>query len=408
MYNPPFDYEDVYRNANINPVYRDVRYAEKLRLHGHEKAFSGPDNIYYNIIMTHDNTMGNEPTPAEYSVNKTQPFLSKASDYYASVIRFSIPMDTVPLLIMPIIPNQPNPNLTPLQIGIRNIQTNENFFTNLIYIPEDPDIPAPVQNIPGRQVIDPYYYTFSLQTLIDMFNTAILDVYTQYSVANPGSPIALQQSPIISYDAPTQLLSLIIGNAWNNSGVTTWVLYMNNESLQYLSAFNYGFIDNLINPTLDDNYFKVYYNGTNIFPVNAFPNPGGSYYLKITQNYASVGQWSSLRKLIITSDMMPIVAEQLPVGVGQSASDQYNSLPILSDFLPNIVFVGDSSQVAYYFPTSQYRLVDLISDFPLNKVSVKIFWQDKLGNLYPLTISIYQSVSIKIAFVKKTIYNNDI
>lgn len=398
-FRPPNDfYPD--RSSAINPLYRDVRSDAEYRLHGHERAYNGPDNIYYNIIIAHDSSAGSEPSPARYSVNKTQPILARASDYYAAVIRFSIPMDTVPLLVMPIVPGQPNPNLTPFIVGIRNLVTGVVYSANLIYVPEDKNaIPL---------VTPSYYYVFSIQTLIDMFNVAFLDVYNQYVAANPATPIALQQTPTLYYDSPTQLLSLIIGNAWaNNIPIPTWVLYVNNEALQYLSAFNYDYINNLVNPNLDDNYFKVAYNGNNIYPVNAFPNPGGAYYLKITQNFVSVGGWSSLRKLIITSDMMPIVSEQLPVGVGQNASDQYNSLPILSDFLPNIVFAGDSSQVAYYFPTTQYRLIDLISDFPLNKISVNIFWQDKRGILYPLTVSVYQSISIKIAFVKKVLYNKD-
>ena len=83
------------------------------------------------------------------------------------------------------------------------------------------------------------------------------------------------------------------------------------------------------------------------------------------------------------------------------------SYPILTDFVPNIsAAAGESRSIAYYVPTSQYRLVDLISTNPLQKIDIRIFWEDRDGNLYPLEISIFQQASLKLGFFKKSLYNS--
>ena len=87
------------------------------------------DNIYYNVVINHDPVdysalpLGSPNTEkdmtSEYLVTRDIPLLGRASDFYCAVIRFDIPLTAVPILICPIVPNQPNPNLTPWIVGIQ-------------------------------------------------------------------------------------------------------------------------------------------------------------------------------------------------------------------------------------------------------------------------------------------------
>ena len=115
--------------------------------------------------------------------------------------------------------------------------------------------------------------------------------------------------------------------------------------------------------------------------------------------------WASLRKIVITSGSLPINFEQSPI-FNNNNPDQYNTLPIVADFIPANAASGDTREIAYYTSTF-YRLIDLSSNSPLQKVQFEIFWLDKQNVLYPLKISTYQEVTLKVCFTKKSLYNNE-
>src|ERR1700759_2826868 len=141
------------------------------------------DNVYLNVVI--QNTGINDTTGttndadivAEYNVTKTLPILDKCSQYYCSIIRFDIPLQSVPLFIMPIIPAssfinpQPNPNLSPLIIGIDYLGVD--YPVNVLYI-ADNNLPVPTQNLVGQQVITEYYYGYTYEQLITMIKTALI------------------------------------------------------------------------------------------------------------------------------------------------------------------------------------------------------------------------------------------
>jgi hypothetical protein len=105
---------------------------------------------------------------------------------------------------------------------------------------------------------------------------------------------------------------------------------------------------------------------------------------------------------VITSSDIPIASESVPAS---DNTDTNVSYPIISDYVPAVDVGGqDARSIAYYTPTAQYRLSDMLSDNPLQKVDLRFFWQDRLGNFYPLEISAYQQIEVKIAFIKKDMY----
>ena len=124
---------------------------------------------------------------------------------------------------------------------------------------------------------------------------------------------------------------------------------------------------------------------------------------KIVQEYSILGSnWTSLRKIIIATNTIPNTNEYVPT---KGNSGVTNSFPILTDFTPNFSQVGgETRSIAFYYPTSQYRLVDMISDQPLSKINIKIYWEDTAGNLYPLYISPSQQINLKLAFLRKSLY----
>lgn len=409
------------------------------------------DNTYINVVIDHPEPTYNVgrgapqgpivylsndlPIAADYGVTKTEPILSNCSEYYCSVTRFTIPLDQVPLLICPIVPNQitllgsSNPNLTPLIIGIQNGPDGvpASFFSgNVIYAPQN-NFPPPIQNQP-LQVITPYYYMFAYQELLSMINFQLGLLYISSGLAAlfPG-----YIAPYFIFNPVTNLISIVVPSFF--VFLTAPLLdipriYMNNELTTFLDSFNLSFnvSSNNGSPNIfgNDSYFVFTQTASEEFqffpsgvtvPATTIPPafPARSLYYKFPQQYPTLEYWSSLRKIIITSNTIPVKNEYVPatnnlqnaINVDQSGVNV--SYPILTDFVPNIsAAAGESRSIAYYVPTSQYRLVDLISTNPLQKIDIRIFWEDRDGNLYPLEISIFQQASLKLGFFKKSLYNS--
>lgn len=347
------------------------------------------DNIYVNVVFDHtppyDNlpTSSEESTQAEYRVTKTIPILDKASDYYCSVIRFDLPLNIVPLYIFPIIPNQANPNLSPMIIGVRT--GGVNFSQNLIYVANNP-YTAPSQVGAITQVITPYYFVYQYQNLIDSLNTALAAAFV--AAGSPGGGTA----PYFFFDPVTQFINLIANNTFITAPAT---LFWNESLNNYLDAFHVNFLG--YNQPQGRVFDFIFDTGNNFLaPVPPFIAGDRKY----SQQYNVINYWSSLRKIIITSNSIPIQNEFTP----SNNSGISATLPIITDFVPSLEFAGQGRSIAYYYPTGQYRLVDMKSDLPLYTIDFKVYWQDKHGNTYPLNISIFQQGSIKLAFLKKSIY----
>lgn len=411
------------------------------------------DNFYLNVTLEHPGINGivttnivpavgppytiNSPTGifevnSQYNTTKTSPLLDKASDYYLSVIRFDIPLSEVPLYIMPIIPNQqppfvPNPNLTPFIIGIEY----NGVYTpiNVIYTPAL-SLTPPVQNQP-KQVITPYYYVYDYATLITMLNTALSQAYVASGVKALvdaafvlSGGVGTMLTPFFFYSSESQLISLVVNKYFLKAGAGFLPflprIFVNAALVNFIDGFSFNGAPKAFSSIGADFVFDLENTGEIIdslsyTPYQYFQNPipAGikpreiiiADYYQFTQDFVSVNYWTSLRKIIITSSSLPINKEY-ESAVGNSGVSI--SFPILADFVPQIEKPGDSRSIAYYVPSGQYKLVDLVSDQPIYKVDINIYWQDLDGNYYPLELSWGQQANVKLGFFRKSLYKSSI
>lgn len=446
--------DQLYRQQLQSPYYltQQNRGYQQTRIESIEKT---NDNTYVNVVIDHPEPIYNigrgglagpdyyltnqDPVVSDYGVTKTEPILDNCSDYYCSVVRFTIPLDEVPLLICPIVPNQPiprNPDLTPLIIGIQfgnSFDPATYWSQSVIYLPYNATInplQKPVQNQP-TQVITPYYFIYSYQNIVDMFNQALNAAYIHSGLA-ALFPFLL--GPYFEFNPETNLFSLIVPSFFTTATLPALFqprIFMNLAAETFLFSFNtiqnvaYP-LDSTLHPLGNDVFFLTeasisnqYYPPGVVVPTPTSPTgitpalPATSFYYKYTQEYSIIEYWSSLRRILIFSNTIPVKNEYVPatnnlvnsINIDQSGVNV--SYPILTDFVPNISSTaGDSRSIAYYVPSSQYRLIDMISTNPLQKIDMRIFWEDREGNLYPLLISLYQQASFKLAFIRKSLYKN--
>lgn len=345
------------------------------------------DNVYVNTLIrgNESGVNNNEPVFAAVNLNFTEPFLSDAEEYYASIIRFDIPLNEIPLFIFPVTSGG---NTSRFTVGVSIAGTN--FSRSLIYVNDGPS-PVPV----GPDPLNVYYWVYSFQNFVDSFNAALLLAFTD--ALSPGGV-----APFLWYTSSTQLFSMYIPETFVATGA---IIYVNSELQLFLDGFRWLLINreavggrdyDLIVPTTD--LSKTYPSLVNL-PTNqntAAPSPLA--YI-ITQDFNNMVNLVALRRIIILTNNIPIINENV-------GSEDASYLPIFQDFVPFLNNTTDFRGIAYYEPSGQYRIHDMKGRRALYKFDLQVFWQDPRGRLLPLLLNINETASIKTAFFKKSLYNN--
>lgn len=374
-------------------------------------------NIYLNLSTSSINT-----DILSFSTTFTNPIIKNSRDYYCSLIRFNLPMQAVPLTIIPIVPNQGNANLTTLVVGIQYGSATPgdpaaSYYTQqVIFVPGDNVNPAPIQNQP-TQVITPYYFYYGLEKTLNIINTALAGVVAAFKTANPSAPQVsgsfANDVPYMIYNSTTQLVGIIAGAPWARNytgltGATTAFIYVNNAMVQFTDTMHFfqtgtGIVNQY------NFYFDLWYSTFSQIYLAGDPQStttGGntslvnSNHIVRYQDFQTPASWISVSKIIITTNL-PVAQEFVQTQNISNISQQ----SILTDFVLNVDSFTSAKNEIVYNPTSQYRLLDIISDAPINSLTFSIYWQDDQLNIYPLYIPFFSEANLKIGFFKKSLYN---
>lgn len=388
-----------------------------------DEIYTENDNTYVNISFTKIAGNTDRTIALNYNVTKTAPVLDDASKYYATVVKFDIPLSQLPTCICPIVPNQANSNLTPIQVGIRYLGVN--YLESVIYVPQNLN-PAPSQLGSTTQIVTPYYFMYSYDQMITMINTALRAAFIAAGLNAPGTGIA-NIAPYFVFEPETGLFSLIVNNSFN-APAGPQVIF-NFALFQFLDNFDitqitapvigtnaiYAFVVfGLVNESFAYNYYGITPPATIAppFPASApptFPVIPQPYFYKITQDSISVSTWNPVRKILFLTTALPITYEVTPAGTNTSnANGVYNSLNVLTDFTPQITDSKDSSSVAYFAASGYggYRLADMVTNQPLYKIDVRVVWQDLANNIYDMVIDEFSQANIKLGFIRKSLYKH--
>jgi len=363
------------------------------------------DRIYYDVEIRagEGRTAPTQLSYAEFSIERTIPILDNPKDYYLTISRFTVPVLDTPILICPISgtgyvgvgPAPPAINVTPFSVTLRYTATD--FQQTVIYQTRTPNVPLPPT--PGYvDVNHPYYYSvYAYNHFVDMVNQAFTNAFTLLKTAYPGAPMT--EAPYFIFDPETELFSLIVPYDYVTNNVD---IYLNNELQTYFVNMNYIFYGR--GATNGKDFQFILSNNNNI---NAYAKPGGTIpappanpaYLRLKQDYKGLDVWNSFFDLVFTTGTLSVYREWT------QNNDPQTQLPtqvsLLTDFQPLLNEAGDSRSTMAYYPQGPYRLINLTGNTPLRNFDVKIWWRDKEGRLYPLTIPYRQSVSIKFLFIKK-------
>jgi hypothetical protein len=330
------------------------------------------DIIYYNITMYND-LAEEKPILAEMNETRVSPIVERCSDYLVGVQRFTVPVNI------------------PLQIYPEESQADNIYKVALTYLTTT--IIKPVKYISYSNIFEyvPNREILSIQQILDMTNDAYQKCFDDLIIADPS--FAGNRPPFFVYDPNARLFTLYAQDIYSN----------------YQNPANYCGI------TMT---FPFYLNYFNSIPTKGPPlNPPGSLdivfivenrlentlvsgpvtYYKMQGEYDPRSVFNHLSGVQFRTSTIPANAEFLQ-------SENNESIRILTDFEAE---AGYSNGDPVQFSTSgisNVRLHAMNSDKPLLNIDLKIYIEYKTGQTFPLYLFENDLATIKLVFVKKTLY----
>lgn len=321
------------------------------------------DHIYYNIDIRKPDDYKNLPFQAEFSETRVDSILNNPSDYELSVVRFSIPSQSIPIFLW-------KSNIFSVSLKFQSFV----FTTTLNYIPNSPGA--------GYDYYGPSIWNY--QDFIDIINVGLFTSFNAFIAGTVPYMLRPTAAPYMVYDAATQLCSLIAQTQYDVTYTNPVYIYFNDSLANYFPALqNFGTADPVLNK-----YIKVKDNFNNTITIS------GQQYYKITEEYSTLFLWNDLQKILLETDSIPVVNELL-------GSQTNKTRKIITDFEP-LSQINDRSMIQYY-PQGPLRFYDLVSNYPLKQMNVKIYWADKQGQTYPIYLNSTDNLTIKLYFKRRGI-----
>jgi hypothetical protein len=424
-----------------------------------------PDYIYYNASIINSSVRapwnrGQDP-PVRFSETRDVPILQDASKYNFSIIRFSmdgpnkdLPM-FIPLIRIGVLDNPTqNVNLTIYSVELKATlnytvgptTVNQTFYSNqpVIYESETQDltlapVPLPNSTVIGQDITSRYYWVYTYNHWLDLCNkalaAAVLDIQAQFGVAwaaagGGAAPVLQTKAPYITY-SPASGLFTIHSDRYGFGGAARASVVAPTASEDFSLYFNanmFGLFANFKNLYVNEfgtERTNLIYTGpvgyTNVetvpagTPVGTLPLTATTYWLN-EQDYESTSTlWSPIESIVFNSSLLPLVFEQTgdPVVFGDSNTNTEltNSRPAFQPIITDIALPVEDAhgyrELIYYAPSAEYRLASFSrSKQSLNQIDVQVFWKNRLdGKLYQITMYNSSSVSLKIMFRRRGVYD---
>lgn len=341
---------------------------------------SRDDNIYYNVNQVNNSSV---PVIANFTQQLSGSIVDNPDNYYLSIVRFNLNGESIPILLWP---------------------TNF-FYVALSYNGFSFSQVVVYDGSPNEYYINAVY---SYQKIAEFMTTAYEAAFTGL-VALSGPLPGITRSPYMVFNVSTNCFDIYAEAAW--ATLATAKIWMNSALFanfsNYLARFEgHGTANKQDYQILVKDIF-----GTNT-SVHDPSIPAG--YIKMTQEYTATFRWTDANSIVFKSSRMNVRAEYITgtntsdqLVVNNSAGAGIASSQILTDFIPTVGF-GDLSNWRNditYTPSAQYRLLDLLG-VKQDIIDIQIFWENQRGELFPYYIPPGTASSIKMAFLKKSLFKN--
>lgn len=372
---------------------------------------NGTTHIYYNVNITNNDVTGTSPPPPiDFIETRNQPYISNPSEYYMSVIRFSVDTPTLPLFIPQPVVGSTNPDTLIYTITLEwtGATTTYTEQVSLVFARQTQAIDPPPVPIAETDIENQYYYIYSYQWFVDtMVNPALFAAYDglKAKVILGGEVLPSNFAPFMLWDSSNSTAILNCDTQGYNFATLDEPIkiFFNTPLYNLFSSFSASYFGTTA--TLGRNFLmNVYDTGFNVFKNIS----NGITYIQVLQEYPTSPLWNPVSALVFSTSLMPILPELTAApavftgGSGfRSNGNNSNLTNILTDIEVPLTFGWETKPTVNYTPTAEYRLCDLFGTSPIYSINVTVYWKDRFGALFPLTLSSGGSANIKIMFRRK-------
>lgn len=349
---------------------------------------------YFNLTDTNSD---NIERPIRFQQDAILQFIQEPKKYNLGVVRFNIPMNLVPVSRIKTITNPLNPlDLTYTGFNVSCSNGTDTFTENVTFVPDNINI----------QSSNPEYYNYyDLTQFLDITNTALRLAYLDLQAVDGSFDI--NAVPFINYNYVTKLYELYVPLEDYNKA-NPLQIYFNDALNPY---FQIPAVINPINPLLYYN-LTILNRNTNITTLYNLGLDADIKYLVMSSD-VEVKRNNIVQKIIIVGDYGLNTASEftgapLSSKTPNNSNQSQNTITALTDFELDL----EQNNTAWLqFQSSgvgNLRLIDFIADNGLQSFRISIYYQDIYNEIFPLKISRNFTATLKLAFVPKLYFLNDV
>jgi hypothetical protein len=376
---------------------------------------SGVEHVYFNSRI--DNIFSGDETPILcQTTQKTGNILERQRDYEMAITFFRCNGD-IPIMFCPI-QEGTNSDINRTNYGVCFSYGGTDYPARVQFTFEGvsgttaiPNPKPPSANNGIQDYSTGYYSVYTFQHFINMTNTAWQAAYNAFNAAHPGIH---NSAPWFQYNPADGKISLVCEYSYSTTSAAK--IYMNALLYNYYEAIRV-YWNGWNQPNFKDYEFQIVRLPGN---QNAYALPGASIpppatnpvYLIFTQEYDNRYLWQNITSLLITSPSIQMRSEYLPTALNKNSLTQDfltfgafnpNFSQVLSYFDIIVEPGGVSVREPIYYSPQVYKWIDLISDTPLNQMSINVYLILNNGILIPLYLQseANNGFDIKFEFRKK-------
>lgn len=336
-------------------------------------------NIYYDMFYV-NNT--NEFRDASFTDYRESPVLNCPANYKVSCVRMDLSIKDIPMM---------KTELLDLNISLYyqpdNITVSARLFENTIK--------------PNRTIYNIDEILNSVGGLNDTFSDLHGELVIAYETINGAgtwttnpyhatNPYYISYSQSSGFELSADILNL-------ESNVYSVQSYLSIDLAQLFLGLPYN-ADNIYgwnNPTLlPPNWLKFY--------INAYPNNTNltNNRLVFKQQFDSFANWYKFNRILLLSSNLGVRYSHF--ATPDSSGDDV-IYPIITDFLINFNNRDNSvGSPLIYYPTAEYRIIDMLKEDPLQAINLAIRVSDQQGNVIELSLFPGDHFAVKLLFTNST------
>lgn len=357
----------------------------------------------------------NSSQPSKFIIAMDDILLQNPQEYYITLNRVKLHTENIPIYIFPIVPNQPNANLSPFIItfeyqtsfGVSLLSYSDNVIFQsqyLGFVPPAPSIRG--QNFQNEIILD-YYSLYDISQMLKIFNDSIETIWSEFvsRCITAGIVLPNQDTPYYIFNSSTKLFSLVLNKANfdQSPAIASPTVYMFQDQLS-ANLFNAPFyiVDKSIriNPSASCKMscYDLFNNNT---IVDCFT---------MTASSSSLNIWCPVSRIVFLSDMPTQLEYDISstnetfVSTNGANAIQKPETPIFFDLLVDAdTFVLNPNIIQYSVSSiTQSRLVSFKSSPAIKNINIEIYWIDSYNNKHALTANGNTNNLIKLAFYRKS------